>query len=476
MPVGGFKLSSTRNTRHSMPASPDSTDTTLPTNTVAVIGGGISGLTCAFRLAESGKQVTIFEGSGQLGGLGTFFEHEGRTFEKFYHCMLPSDGPLLALLDDLKLRSETYWKPTSFGYWHEGKVLPLNKPVDLLKFSPLSFVDRLRVGFTGVYGRTVSDKGLDDVSAVDWLGRLSGRRAFETFWKPMLQAKFGDRYQQVPALWFWSRFNREKGDSKGEEKGYIRGGYKRIVDTLAARLRSLGVDIRMNEPVVSVDLDGNGHPVIVSEDGRRRFDKVVVTSPWPIFQKSAGTRLRSVMPESREEIDYQGVINCLLFLRRPLTPHYWVATPQEQFPFDGAIETSTLTDESDRGNGRHLVYLTKYLHRTDARMAEDDNSIGDRWWQSLKQVFPDLKDEDLEARFIFKAPFVEPIFTKGYLKIRPPESLVPGRIYLSTTAQLYPTVTAWNGAVGQANRTVEILQAEEAETSRAQGHLAGVTA
>jgi protoporphyrinogen oxidase len=450
-----------------MPASATPQDTSKnfgSASHVAVIGGGISGLTCAFRLAQSGKKVTLYEGSSQLGGLGTFFEHDGRTFEKFYHCMLPSDGPLLALLEDLKLRDETYWKPTTFGYWHDSDVLPLNKAIDLLKFSPLGFIDRLRVGFTGVYGRMVSDKGLDDISAVDWLTKLSGKRAFNTFWKPMLQAKFGDRFEQVPALWFWSRFNREKGDAKGEEKGYIRGGYKRIVDTLEARLRCLGVDIRMNIPVTSVDLDVTDHPIIVSEGERRRFDSVVVTSPWPIFHKSAGPRLRSVMPEMKQEIDYQGVINCLLFLRRPLTPHYWVATPQEQFPFDGAIETSTLTEESDRGEGRHVVYLTKYLHRTDARMAEADDSIVTKWWASLKQVFPDLRDEDLETSFVFKAPFVEPIFTRGYLKLRPPESLVSGRIYLSTTAQLYPTVTAWNGAVSQANRTVEIMQEEAALT------------
>ncbi len=30
----------------------------------------------------------------------------------------------------------------------------------------------------------------------------------------MLQAKFGDRYGDVPALWFWTRFNREKGGKK----------------------------------------------------------------------------------------------------------------------------------------------------------------------------------------------------------------------------------------------------------------------
>jgi protoporphyrinogen oxidase len=74
------------------------------TRSIAVLGGGISGLTCALRLAQAGKTVTLIEASGQLGGLGTFFEHDGRTFEKFYHCMLPSDGPLLKVLESLVIR------------------------------------------------------------------------------------------------------------------------------------------------------------------------------------------------------------------------------------------------------------------------------------------------------------------------------------------------------------------------------------
>jgi protoporphyrinogen oxidase len=257
-----------------------------------------------------------------------------------------------------------------------------------------------------------------------------------------------------------TRFNREKGDQKqGEVKGYIKGGYKRIIDTLEQKLRDLGVDIRLGEPVVAVDLDARHRPVIVTEDGTRRFERLVVTSPWTVFSRSMGPRLRSMVPSVDTSIDYQGVINCLLFLRKPLTPHYWVATPQEQFPFDGVIETSTLTDEGDRGP-RHVVYLTKYLHRTDTRFGEDENVVGARWWESLKKIFPDLRDEDLEDRYVFHAPFVEPLYTKGYLKKRPPEAIVPGRIYLSTTAQVYPVVTSWNGAVGQVNRTLKIMEAD----------------
>ncbi len=426
------------------------------THSIAVLGGGISGLTCALRLAREGKCVTLIEGSDQLGGLGTFFEHDGRTFEKFYHCMLPSDGPLLRVLEDLGIRDEVYWKPTTFAYAHQGRFFPLNTAFDLLKFAPLRFLDRIRVGITGLYGRLVSDKGLDEVTTVKWLTKLSGGRAFAKFWQPMLEAKFGDRYHDVPALWFWTRFNREKGESKGECKGYIKGGYKHITDTFASVLRSFGADIRLKTAVHGVDLDDEGRVAITTAAGTEKFDQVVVTLPTPQVEKLIGPAMRREMPAIDTTTDYQGVINCLLFLKKPLTTHYWVATPEGVYPFDGVVETSTLTDISDRGD-RHVVYLTKYLHRDDECFAAGDDCIRAYWIPALKKLFPQLQDDDIKASFIFRAPFVEPIYKLGQMKLRPPEELVHGKVYMANTAQVYPVVTSWNGSVTQAERTLEVM-------------------
>jgi protoporphyrinogen oxidase len=430
-----------------MPATPQS---------IAVLGGGISGLACALRLAQEGKCVTLIEGSDQLGGLGTFFEHDGRSIEKFYHCMLPSDGPLLRLLETLGIRDDVYWKPTTFAYAHQGRLFPLNKALDLLRFAPLRFIDRVRVGITGLYGRLVSDKGLDDVTTVKWLTQLSGARAFTKFWQPMLEAKFGDRYHDVPALWFWTRFNREKGESKGECKGYIKGGYKHITDTCARVLRSLGADIRLKTIVQGIDLNAEGRVTVTTGAGVETFDQLVVTLPTPQVEKLIGPAMRHQMPALDTTTDYQGVINCLLFLKKPLTPHYWVATPESEHPFDGVVETSTLTDTSDRGD-RHVVYLTKYLHRGDARFAQDDASIRAAWIPALKKLFPLLQDADIETSFIFRAPFVEPIYKLGQMQLRPPEELVANKVYMANTAQVYPVVTSWNGSVIQAERTLAVM-------------------
>src|SRR5690606_26331126 len=118
-----------------------------------------------------------------------------------------------------------------FGCMRGGRLYPLNTPLDLLRFDVLPWRDRFRIGLTGLWGSMCSSRGLDDVTCEAWLTGLSGRRAFDAFWKPMLQAKFGDRYSEVPALWFWTRFTREKG-AKRERKGYIRGGYRCIVNRL----------------------------------------------------------------------------------------------------------------------------------------------------------------------------------------------------------------------------------------------------
>ncbi|MBX9637272.1 MAG: hypothetical protein K2Q45_06955, partial [Nitrosomonas sp.] len=66
-------------------------------------------------------------------------------------------------------------------------------------------------------------------------------------------------------------------------------------------------------------------------------------------------------------------------------------------------------------------------------------------------------DEDVIDRFVFRSPFVEPIYTTGYQRRKPPTTLLPGKLYLATTTQVYPVVTSWDGAAGLAHRVIDEL-------------------
>ena len=78
----------------------------------------------------------------------------------------------------------------------------------------------------------------------------------------------------------------------------------------------------------------------------------------------------------------------------------------------------------------------------------------------LKRMFPDLRDEDVVQARVFRSAFVEPLYTLGYQRRQPPVALVPGRVFLSTAAQVYPEVTSWNGSAGLARRIVDQKMAE----------------
>ena len=427
---------------------------------VAVIGGGISGLACGHFLAAAGARVTLLEASDQLGGLGTFFEYRGVHLERFYHCLLPSDSHLLPLLDDIGLVPDVYWRETSFGFIRNQRIYPLNGPLDLLRFDVLPLADRVRVGLTGLWGRVRSADGLDDVTCVEWLSRLSGRRAFEAFWRPMLEAKFGDRYSEVPALWFWTRFNREKGGGP-ERKGYVRGGYRRIALALASSIERRGGAVRTNAAVEALDLAENGRPVVrVAGEPAREFDRIVFTAPMPLLRRlTSGGRLADAASRADPGIDMQGVLNVLFMLKRGLSRHYWVAAVDGGVPFQGVVESTTLLDRSDSA-GAHLVYLMNYLHRTDERFQQDDAQVLETYWQGLRRLFPALTEADVSDRYVFRSPFVEPLYTLGYLRRRPTMELVPGRAYLATTTQVYPEVTSWNGATGVARSVADRVLAD----------------
>jgi protoporphyrinogen oxidase len=163
--------------------------------TVAVIGGGISGLSSAFRLGQLGHRVTLFESEDFLGGLGTTFPYRGGHLERFYHCILSrrrraraSDsrrghGERPAVARDLD------------GFMVKRRIYSMNTPMDLLRFSPLPIMDRIRMGWMGLRARQMGvQPGLDDIPIERWIRSLAGDKAFEIVWKPMLEAKMGDSY------------------------------------------------------------------------------------------------------------------------------------------------------------------------------------------------------------------------------------------------------------------------------------------
>ena len=68
---------------------------------VGIVGGGMMGVSLALQIAEEGYDVSLYEGADQLGGLATYEDFGPFTWDRFYHCILPTDHDLVDFLGGL---------------------------------------------------------------------------------------------------------------------------------------------------------------------------------------------------------------------------------------------------------------------------------------------------------------------------------------------------------------------------------------
>ncbi len=174
---------------------------------VAVVGGGFTGLTAAYELAKAGYEVEVIEAAPQLGGLVAGFTlDDGFPLERAYHFLYTTDHYMTDMAEELGISDRLEFHPSSIKALHEGSVYGFTTPVDLLRFTPLGMLDRVRTGLTGLRLQMLRDwQPLTTVTAYDWLCKVNGKRATDIVWKPLLMGKFDTYWDTITMAWLWTR-------------------------------------------------------------------------------------------------------------------------------------------------------------------------------------------------------------------------------------------------------------------------------
>jgi protoporphyrinogen oxidase len=372
---------------------------------IAVIGGGITGLTTAYRLAQQGYQVTLWERGQLLGGQANAFPVAGSALERFYHHLFQSDREIVALAEEIGIGDSLVWLPSNVGYFADGRIWPLNGALDLLRLGFLPPWDRLRVGLVTAYLQRVKDwHRFESVTAASWLRRALGRRAYERTFGAQLEAKFGRYHDQVAMVWFWGkiwlRTTSRSSPLAKEHLGYFRGSFNVLIDALATAARQAGAEIIAGDgPSALQPLDGQRWHVVL-ESGNVAVDAVVVTTPSPVL-----LRLVPELPASYQaklqSLEYEAAIVVLLQLRRPLSGIYWLNIADSDLPFTGIIEHTNFISPSDYG-GKRFVYLSKYLEPDHPYFAMSDDELIDTYIPFLRRINPDFERSWIEQAWVFR--------------------------------------------------------------------------
>lgn len=421
--------------------------------TVAVVGGGILGLTAAYRLAQAGVAVTLYERSSDLGGLVGTFDLHGHPVDRFYHVVLPTDDRVLGLAEELGLRDRFRFRPTEVGFYDSGRLFSMTSPKEFLTFPLLRPLDRVRLA--AFVARCQLRKGyedLDETPLLDWLRRTCGRRVVERMWEPLLDSKFDGRYDDLPATYIWSRSRRMSTtrDRSGREvMGWLEGGYQALVDALAARIVALGGEVLPGTAVSQVVGAGGAVSGVIVDGGFRVFDSVLVTLAPPVARTLLSPDLAAHAPEERHR--YLGVVCLVVRTSRSVSPYYHLNITDRRVPLTTIVETTHVVDPGAVGG--HLLYVSKYVDPSHAHHARPAEEVAAEFLGHARTIFPDLRDEEILATSLQRARVTEPVHLLGGERNIAGMFPAPG-LAMASTAHVYPEIVSGQAVAGVAERVV----------------------
>lgn len=413
---------------------------------IGIIGGGLMGVSLGYFLTQLGAQVQIFEASSVLGGIAnTVTLEDGVSVDRFYHTILSSDSHLLGMCNELNLADQLRFRETRTGFYYQGRIHSMNNLIEFLRFPPLGWIDRFRLGLTVLDAQRTRDwQQLESISVEKWLLRKSGRRTFENIWRPLLKAKFeGSLVDEVPATWMWSRLVRMKSARKGpiqkEEAGHLIGGYVTLIDAIAKRIESAGGEIHLDCPVQEIVIEGGRACGVRLGHGVHQCRAVVAAVPTPKLSGLIHGGYQCYR-DSLNATGYLGLICPMLVLDRPLSGFWTLNITDDSIPFTGIIETTTYIDPKYVG-GDHLVYLPKYTAAGSPWQHASDQEIREIWLNNLEVMFPEFDRGWIRDFRVHRERFVEPLHRLNSIKLIPPVTTPIEDLYLATTAQIYPGLT-----------------------------------
>jgi protoporphyrinogen oxidase len=434
-----------------------------------IVGGGILGMTLALRLAQQGKQVTLFESSDRLGGLADAWKLGDITWDRHYHVILLSDTHLRSLLRELDLEQDMQWVETKTGFYNDGKLFSISNAIEFLRFFPLNLIDKLRFAFTIIYGSKITDwKKLEKISVSDWLTRWSGKHTFEKIWLPLLRSKLGENYKKASASFIWAIIARlyaaRRTGLKKELFGYLVGGYHRILERYAEVLIAANVTIKLGHKVANVESletntgNTNTRNIVNVEfdDGSfAEFDRLVLTVPAPIAAKVC-SGLSADELNRLNNIEYQGIICASLLLKKPISQFYVTNITDTWVPFTGVIEMTTLVDHAQFG-GNTLIYLPKYVVPDDPAFELSDRQLEEQFIQALVHMYPRFERSDVLSFQVSRVRYVLAIATLNYSEKLPPIKTSIPNVYILNSAHILNGTLNVNETIQLAEKTIANL-------------------
>jgi len=430
---------------------------------VAILGAGFSGLAAAYELSKQGLEVHLFEKNSQPGGAAGGFKRPGWDWylDYAYHHCFTNEHEILTLARDtgypefLVLKPETaslytgkavHNSPNNDFYRYlfgpSSSIHKLDSPLDLLKFTRLPLVDRIRTGMVLAalkFGPKLNY--YDRALAKPFLTKTMGQRANQVLWEPLFLKKFAGLYPKINLAFFWARLRRTP------DLSYPVGGYQAFANHLLKVLRKQGVEVQMNTEVSQIRLK-KGQFALKVKGKELVFDKLINTLQSPLFLRLGGSILPHNYRKRLSKVAYLGAQNIILESTEKVLPStYWLSIAgknQGKSRYPGLdwmvlVQQTNFVDKKYYRN-KHLLYLATYTNKPiDFAIT---NPLLAKKYKIIQKAF---------------IKYGQPLYTPEFARVKPDYTTpVPG-LYFANMELTYPKDRGTNQAVKCGQQVAKIL-------------------
>ena len=387
---------------------------TLSSEKVCILGGGISGLTTAYRLTQAGIACEIFEASGRLGGRiftknnfnsqGMFCELGGELIDSTQMEILDLAGELGVAIDDLtvgdaEIENQHYY----FGgqHYYSKDIIAAFRPLAAhLKREALRLFTNFKDPELNYKTHTRYAAELDQVTLAEY---LAGKTDVDKWAIDLIRIAYLGEYGLDTE--YQSALNLHLlilGDDFGkgfsmfgssDESRRIRGGNSRLIEALAAAITpqvKVHYDsalVKMTEKGSNVEMtfqSGSGKTVTVSSS------KIICTIPFSILRSVEGISGLGLSPVKLQCINTLGYGKNTKFMMG-FKSRSW-RLPTEKLPGSTGYTFTDLPsqvywDTSRNQNGTNGV-LTNFIGGSAATTIMPNRL--EATLKDLDQVYPEL--------------------------------------------------------------------------------------
>ena len=430
--------------------------------TVDVLGAGISGLTAAYRLHQlvgEKAHIRVWEKDNGLGGLAGTFEADDFVIEKFYHHLFKRDTALRNLIAELGMEQDLCWEPAATGSYYFQQPYRLSSPIDLLRFKPLPFWSRIKMGLMVLRARRVKQwQALDDKTVRDYIVEMAGEKVYNVVWKPLLDGKFGKYADEVSAAWLWCKLvDRGSSRNKGgfELLGHLKGGLGRVFEGMAKTLKDAGHEIHLGEPIQKLHSTNGKITAIETANQRLDTDAILAGIHTPQLARLLSDE-HQTYKKQLNEIAYLANVCLVLVLKKSLSEFYWTNVTDTNSPFVGVIEQTKWTG-TEAYAGNHIAYLSAYVPQDEERLTWSSEQLLNFYLPYIKKIFPHFELSNVVKSYTWTAGYTQPIVRVGYRHIVPQMQTPISNMVLATMAQIYPNDRQVSNGVMKAGEAADLL-------------------